>query len=449
MKEKMLSREIENVMLKTRSGGLSLRVNFSWTLAGNIIYAGCQWGMLIVIAKLGTPELVGQFALGYAISAPIMMFTNLNLRIMQATDARGEYPFNYYLGLRLITIFLALLLIAGIFLFFNIAWDTKLIIMIIGVAKAVESLSDIFFGLMQKYEQMDRIGISFIIKGILSLLALSLGLYLGGSLLLGVILMACAWLSIFLFYDIRNALIILEGADHTNKLIDVKMVSRYTIMKPDFNSKILKRLAWIAFPLGIVDLLNSFNVNLPRYFIGYFLGERELGIFAAISYSLFAGFTVIQALGQSASPRLAQYFVTGKLRSFCKLIFGLLSFTVGLGLVGILLIWGLGREFLSLVYKPEYALNQDLFLLLAVGAIFASLATFLRMGMTAARYFRIQMPIYILSIVVSALTCYFLIPRYGLIASGWSKVISFLVETCCCGLVLWYILRLTPKPQKN
>jgi len=29
--------------------GLSVRHNFLWTLAGNFVYAGCQWGMVIVI----------------------------------------------------------------------------------------------------------------------------------------------------------------------------------------------------------------------------------------------------------------------------------------------------------------------------------------------------------------------------------------------------------------
>ena len=34
---------------------LSLRKNFAWTLSGNIVYSGCQWGMLIALAKLGSP----------------------------------------------------------------------------------------------------------------------------------------------------------------------------------------------------------------------------------------------------------------------------------------------------------------------------------------------------------------------------------------------------------
>jgi hypothetical protein len=30
---------------------LTLRRNFSWTFLGNAVYAACQWGMMIAIAK--------------------------------------------------------------------------------------------------------------------------------------------------------------------------------------------------------------------------------------------------------------------------------------------------------------------------------------------------------------------------------------------------------------
>jgi hypothetical protein len=38
----------------------SLRLNFSWTIVGNVVYAGTQWGILVLLARLGTPEAVGQ-----------------------------------------------------------------------------------------------------------------------------------------------------------------------------------------------------------------------------------------------------------------------------------------------------------------------------------------------------------------------------------------------------
>ena len=43
---------------------LTLRINFLWTLGGNVVYAASQWGILVVLAKLGTPQMVGEFGAG-------------------------------------------------------------------------------------------------------------------------------------------------------------------------------------------------------------------------------------------------------------------------------------------------------------------------------------------------------------------------------------------------
>ena len=72
---------------------LSLRGNFSWSLAGNVVYAACQWGMLMAITRLGSPEMLGQFALGLAVTTPLLAFANLKAKGVQASDARREYHF--------------------------------------------------------------------------------------------------------------------------------------------------------------------------------------------------------------------------------------------------------------------------------------------------------------------------------------------------------------------
>src|SRR5262245_54066435 len=79
---------------------LSLRHNFSWTLLGNGLYAACQWAIVVVLAKLGTPEMVGKFTFALSLTAPVILLANLNLRRLQATDARHEYEFGEYLGLQ-------------------------------------------------------------------------------------------------------------------------------------------------------------------------------------------------------------------------------------------------------------------------------------------------------------------------------------------------------------
>src|SRR5690242_9856003 len=88
---------VRHVVLGSRG---SLRSNFTWTLAGNGLHAACSWAMLILLAKLRGPEVVGQYALGVAIVLPMASATSC-LRSIVATDARGEYAFSEYLRLRL------------------------------------------------------------------------------------------------------------------------------------------------------------------------------------------------------------------------------------------------------------------------------------------------------------------------------------------------------------
>ena len=139
-----------------KSKPLSLRRNFSWTFIGNAVYAASQWGMLVVLAKLGSPEMVGQFTLGLAVTAPIVMLTNLQLDIVQATDAKKQYAFSDYLGLRLIGTTIALVAIAMVTLWTGYSLQTSLVILLVGLAKAFESVSDIFHGLIQQHERIDR-----------------------------------------------------------------------------------------------------------------------------------------------------------------------------------------------------------------------------------------------------------------------------------------------------
>ena len=65
-------------------------MNVLWALIGNVGYTAFQWGILICIAKLGSAADVGKFALGLAVTAPVITLANLHLRVLEATDARNE-----------------------------------------------------------------------------------------------------------------------------------------------------------------------------------------------------------------------------------------------------------------------------------------------------------------------------------------------------------------------
>ena len=422
---------------------LSLRKNFSWTFVGNVVYSGSQWAMLVLLAKLGTPETVGKFALGLAITAPVILFANLQLRSVQATDAKNLYEFRDYLGLRLITTLLALVAIAVITVASGYARETAIVVMIVGVAKAFEAISDVVYGLAQKHERMDRIAKAMMIKGPLSLTMLAIGV-LAGGIIGGVIGLAVAWAAVLFTWDVRSSARILRSSldDSVDAAAQVAQM-----MRPRFDRATLLRLAWLALPLGFSMMMISLNANIPRYFLERHFGERELGIFAAMAYLMVAGATIISALAQSATPRLAKYYAEQNRSAFLYLLARLIGVGAGLGLAGVVAARVAGEFVLRLLYQPEYAEHADVFVLIAVAASLGYLSSFVGNGMTATRQFRIQIILFAMVTGVTALTSYLVIPSEGLRGAALVLIISNTVQLVSSTAVVLYALHQQERQQ--
>jgi O-antigen/teichoic acid export membrane protein len=329
-------------MQKNKS--ITLRRNFSWTFIGNLVYSGCQWGMLVVLAKLGNPGMVGQFTLGLAVTAPVLMLTNLQLRDILTTDAKNHYLFNDYFGLRLMMTGLALPTIVGITFATGYRGETALVIILIGLAKGLESISDVFYGLLQKHEQMDRMALSVMMKGPLSLLMLSIGIYVSGSVVWGVVGLVVAWAFVLFSWDIPSYRWLIHKFTSEGEIPDSL---RGMTSRPRWQLQTVRNLIWLSLPLGLVMMLISLNANIPRYFLEQSLGARELGVFAALAYLIVAGNMVVSALGSAARPRLAKYYAAGNVTAYRKLLLQLVGIACVLGLASILVAYVAGKDILT------------------------------------------------------------------------------------------------------
>ncbi len=393
---------------------LSLRANFSWTFAGNLVAAASQWGLLVALAKLGSPRIVGQYALGLAIATPVMMLANLQLRGIQATDTKKRYAFADYLGLRLLTSALAFATIAAIVFSYGLGPDTAALVLAVGIAKVLEAASDVLFGLFQQHERMDRVAISGMLKGPLALAFLVGALALTGSVVLGALGIASAFALVLLAYDLPNAARIAGGP----------------ALRPRLEPRTVASLLGLAAPLGLVMMLLSLNASIPRFFLEKNGGEENVGIFAALSYLSIVGTTVVGALGQAATPRLASAFSRRSGRAVLALLGKLVAIAALVGLAGVATALLFGRQLLGLFYGPVYAAHAPLLVwLMAAGAV-SHIASVLGYSMTAARCFRVQVPIFAVVSGVTALACSVLVPRVGLegaaLATGLAAVTALL-----------------------
>jgi O-antigen/teichoic acid export membrane protein len=416
---------------------LSLRLNFSWMFVANVVYAGCRWGMLSVLAKLGTPAMVGQFVLALAITTPVMAFFMLQLREVQATDARRDYRFGDYLALRLTATALALALIAGIALASGYRRETVLVILAAAVSVAINSISDTVHGLLQRHERLDRIAQSLLVKGPLSLVALTGTMLVTGRVFYAVLAVAASRLIVLVFWDFPNAARVLHGGSlpaGTSTGIRGNLLPRW-------HAQSLLSLAQLSLPLGVVMMLITLSSSLPRYFVEHHLGEHMLGIFGALCYLRYVGTTAIGALGQSATPRLAQHYALGETAAFCLLLLKLAAFGALVGALGVMVAMVAGRPVLTLLYGPEYAQHATILVWVMIAAAIHYVAVLAGYGITAARRFRIQIPLFALVAAATGAACLWLVPRWGVAGAALSLSCGALVQLLGAGLVVSHAVR--------
>lgn len=420
------------------ASGLSLRANFSWAFLGNVTYAGCQWGILVSLAKIGSPELVGQFALGLAITAPVYMAASLGLRNVQTADAKHDYSFSDYLSLRIITTILAMLGVIGIGILSNYQWEIVSVILAVGFCKAIESTSDIIFGLCQQRERMDRVAKSLILKGPLSLFTVSLVVSITGSVFWGIAGLGAVWVLIFLGYDIRSASLILKPIEKIGVVVG-KQIKLGGVLNLTWEPGKLLKLAWLALPLGLAELAVSLQANIPCYFIKHHLGTSILGIFVALAYFDRTGKLVMHALGRSTTARLSQYYAKGNRAAFRSLLLKLVSVGVLLGGMGVLVALFAGEIILTLIYDSEYAI-QEVFVTLMVAAALSYVANCLTCVAIASQYFRAQMFQNFIATSALCLLCILLIPSGGLQGAAKAVAIARGLEAGCAMAITAYSL---------
>lgn len=402
----------------------SLRRNFSWTLAGNLIYAVCQWGILVVLAKLGSPELVGVFALALAVTTPVIMFANLQLRTVQATDARKEFTFGDYFALRMLTTIAALMVIVVLTFSLGFGRDTAAIIILIGSAKAFESFSDAAYGLFQQNERMDLVSRSMIAKGLLSLLAFGAAVYHTGSLTWGALSLVLSWGALLLIVDLPAVAHVLRRTTGES-------------VRLSWRPQLLWRLFLLALPLGFVTLMASLNVNVPRLFLAR-IGERELGIFAGLSYVYVIGARFLLALCKSAEPRLAKLFVARDTRAFWSLGRRITALALVVGIAGVVAAVVAGRPILILLYGQEYADHNRAFVLIMIASALAYVAVALQQLVIASRRFRAQVTITTLTSASVLLLSFLLIPRFGIVGAAVAVLASQAIELIASAIVAWH-----------
>jgi O-antigen/teichoic acid export membrane protein len=274
---------------------------------------------------------------------------------------------------------------------------------------------------------MDRIAGSLLLKGPLSLAALCGAMYVTRSIVWAVIGLAFGRLLVLLVWDSRPDFAKSERSGFTVRL--------------EWNSGEMLTLLRMALPLGVISMLISLNLSIPRYFVEVHSGSAELGIFSAIASLLTAGNLVVSAFGQSIFLPVARACAALDRTKYRGYVVMAAALGGSLGGVAILAAVFFGRAILTHLFRPEYGERPDILVWLMIAGTIMFIASGLGYVITAAGSLRPQIPMLLATALAAAATSAWLIPRHGLSGAADAVLVAAFVQLMGTGTILLKIDR--------
>jgi O-antigen/teichoic acid export membrane protein len=407
----------------------SLRSAVIWMLAGRFTYILCQFGVLAALVNIGSIAAAGQFVLGLAVTAPVVMFCNLQLRLVLATDVGHEVPFADYLAVRNLMAVVALGLILALALLAE-SWPVAIIIAAVGVSKLVESISDIHYGRLQRANRTNIVSRSLFIRGLASF-ALATLACLAFESVVGV----CGALSIC-----GLAVLVLHDVPASNSLQDEARYESHRERSADHREQMLK-LVWRGLPLAAGSALMSLEANVPRYVVAARFDANVLAVVGVMTYALAIGQTLASALCYPAVPRLAAHHAERKTRAFLRLVGKLVAVGGFAALLAVVASALFGRQVLLVVMGEEFAGHGTLLVMTVAAGGIQVIQHILLNALRAMRRFKIVSLIQVAWLITTAALCVGFTRLAGVNGVGWALIASFSCGTLLCAALVYFSLR--------
>lgn len=392
--------------------GNSLRQNIVSSLWGNSLYNLSQWLLVVVVARIGSPDQVGDYALSLAITAPVFLGVGLNLRIVQSTDASRRWTPAEYMRLRMVLNVAAF----GVTVLVGVVMGSDrwflATVMAMGLAKATEGASQVSYGYFQRRSRMDLVASSLGFRAVAGLIMFTGVFAASETIWLGVLGLFVAWTAVGI-----------NDRRHVNSLLASDLAR---MQDPAVSWPRLLSLARLGVPVGVDAAISSLATNVPRYGISAAFGQAALGLYTPIAYlgqlmSLVGG-----AVGSAVLPRLSDHHQAGALRPFLRLIGLMIALSVVLSAIAVTGAYVLGDWAVALVFGEEYA-NQPLLVAVMIAFSLVTLQRSLGRALNATQSYWTYLGIDVVTTGVVAAAGLYLIEAHGLPGAAWSIAAGFAV----------------------
>lgn len=370
------------------------RKNFIWNIIGTTFNAFNSLFFMIIVTRVNGTTDAGIFTLAFTTACILYMIGVYAGRIFQVTENEKINDKEYIVN-RIGTF--ALMIIISIAFVFIKKYDTYKgwVFIIICLYKAMEAFSDVLYGVLQKKDLLYKVGKSFFVKALISLISFLVIDLITKNLICASVMIIITNFLVIVLYDLPNVL----------KVIDKKQEIKF---------KNVIRIYKTGFFIFAISFLGLYIMNVPKYAIDDFLNEHIQAIYGIIIMPA----TVVGLFGQFIiHPYLniiAGLHKEGKLEEVKKILVKIILVILTLGLICVVGAYILGIPVLELIYGidlKEYRIHLSVIILAStlsvIGTIYSSMLTTIRKTF-------IQFIIYCILTVIAIISSYLLTYYLGI-----------------------------------
>lgn len=340
--------------------------SFLWNTLGTSLNAFNSLFFMIAVTRINGVDNAGIFTIAFSTACIIYIIGLYSGRIYQVTEPNKKITNKDYIANKVIT---TLSMIVIVILFCIIKGYTlfKTVIFILLTSyKAMEAFADVFYGILQKNDELDKVGKSLFFKSIISIILFVLIDILTKNMIISISVMLIINILILLFYDIRNSKKYIEKTSNINK---------------EHVFKIFK----FGFFTFAISFLGMYILNAPKYAIDNFLQDNYQTIFGIIVMPATVIGLVAQFLIHPYLNNILKLYENRDKKGLNNIILKLIIAIVIIGMISSLLAYFLGPEVLGLVYSIDLTTYRVQLLLIIVastlytiGVIYSSILTTIR-----------------------------------------------------------------------
>jgi O-antigen/teichoic acid export membrane protein len=388
---------------------MKLKTSILVTLMANLALAFSQWLLIANLNHTGNLDAVGQYSYSLALAGVFLTIGQMGLRQFLMSKSATTEHLEQIFTTRLITsisawgllVIYASLLVGEIYF-----W----MVLLLGLAKIAENLSDIAHGFYQRNFQISSIARSRIGRAFLTPTIFLAVFFTTNSLQFACVALIVTWAMVFFIFD-RRAL-----QPHQCNLTRVNLVP-----------EILRQ----AYPMGIASVLVILSVSIPLFTLAQFFEDLQVGQYASIFYFVTAGSLILQSALQVMSPIIVGHLNNNRFVNIRRIAIVCYLMALVFGATGVVLAEYSGEWVLVLVYGESFV---GLGSLLVTAALINLVIAFQSVGgvvLTAHGIFKFQMIVMAVSVMVSALSSYYLISTYGVAGALYAGAITAAFNGIC------------------